>query len=95
MRLLTLHCFFSTLLTIFYMFSTIDPYLRQLFSHVVFLFSPSFFTLPTTKHILQFTMLDSISLQPARNITEIKKILQSPRQKKRCHVITKPNALIY
>ena len=27
----------------------------------------------STKHILQFTMFDTISLQPARNITEMKK----------------------
>ena len=31
-------------------------------------------------------MSDSVSLQPARNIMEIKKTLDSPRQKKRCRV---------
>ena len=36
--------------------------------HLLF---PSLFT---TKHIVQFTMFDSISLQPARNITEIRNI---------------------
>ena len=36
--------------------------------------------------MLQFTMLDSISLQPARHITEIKKILHSPQRKKKYRV---------
>ena len=38
-----------------------------------------------TRHILQLAMFDSISLQPARNITEVK-ILYSPRQKKKMRV---------
>ena len=42
MWLLTLHCFFLTLMSGFYMFSSIFPYLPLLFSHFVFLFSPSF-----------------------------------------------------
>ena len=50
------------------------------FFHLLFL------TLLATRHILQFTMFDSISLQPARNITEIKKTLHSPRQKKKYRV---------
>ena len=71
-----------------YMFSNIHPYLSLLFSHFVFLFSPSFFTLLTTRHILLFTVLmfDSISLQPAYNITEIRKTLYSSWQKKKCHI---------
>ena len=56
------------------MFSIIHPYLFELFPHFVFFFSPSFHPLLATRHILQFTMFDSILLQPARNITEIKKI---------------------
>ena len=42
MRLLASHCFFLTLITVFYMFSTIHPYLFLLFSHFLFLFSPLF-----------------------------------------------------
>ena len=38
-----------------------------------FYFHLLFHALLTTRHILQFTLLDSISLQPVRNITEIKK----------------------
>ena len=45
-----------------------------------------FLTLLATRHILQFTMFDSISLKPARNITEIKKKIHSPRRKKKCRV---------
>ena len=41
LRLLTLHCFFLTLVTVFYMYNTIYPYLFLLFSHFMFLFSPS------------------------------------------------------
>ena len=72
LRLLTLHCFFLTLITDFYMFNVVYPYLLLLFSHLVFLFSSFFLILLTTRHILQFIMFDTISLQPARNITEIK-----------------------
>ena len=73
-RLLTLHCFFLTLLY-FYIFSTIYPYLSLLFSHFVFSFLPCFFTFLSTSHILQYTMFDSISLQPARNNTRWKNTL--------------------
>ena len=48
------------------------------------LFHLLFFTLLAMRHILQFTMFDSISLQPASNITEMRKTLHSPRQKKKC-----------
>ena len=41
MRLLTLHCFFLTLITIFYVYNTMYSYLFLLFSHFVFLFSTS------------------------------------------------------
>ena len=37
-----IHWFFLTLLIFFSMFNTINPYLSLLFSHFVFLFSPSF-----------------------------------------------------
>ena len=37
-----IHCSFLTLINVFYMFSTIQPSLSLLFSHFVFLFSPSF-----------------------------------------------------
>ena len=48
-------------------------------------FHPLFLTLFSTRHILQFIMFDLISLQPARNIKEIKKN-HSPSQKKKCRV---------
>ena len=47
-------------------------------------FHPLFLTLLATRHILQFTIFDSISLQSARDITEI--TLHSPRRKKKCRV---------
>ena len=45
-----------------------------------------FLTLPSTRDILLFTMFDSILLQPARNITEIRKTHYSSRRKKKCPV---------
>ena len=45
-----------------------------------------FLTLPSTRDILLFTMFDSILLQPARNITEIRKTRYSSRRKKKCPV---------
>ena len=57
------------------MFSAIYPFLSQLFSHFAFLFSPSFSFSSRHKTHLQFTMFDSISLQPAQNITEIRNTL--------------------
>ena len=57
----------------FYMLSTLHPYLFLPFSHFVFRFSLFFLTLLSTRHILEFTMFDSISSQPARNIAEINK----------------------
>ena len=44
-----------------------------MFSFIVFYFHVFLLTRLATRHILQFTMFDSISLQRARNITEIKK----------------------
>ena len=42
LRLLTLPCFFQTIITVFfYIYNTIYPYLLLLFFHFVFLFSPS------------------------------------------------------
>ena len=77
-----IHSFFLTLINVFYIFSTIHSYLSLLFSHFVFLFSPSFPYSP--QDILQFTIFDSISLQPARNITEI--TLHSPQRKTKCRI---------
>ena len=37
-----IHCFFLNLINVFYMFSTLHRYLSILFSHFVFLLSPSF-----------------------------------------------------
>ena len=54
----------------FHMFSAIYSYLSLLFSHSVFLFSPSLsfpFRLETHSTIYNF---DLIPLQPTRNITE-------------------------
>ena len=74
-----IHYFFLTLINDFiYIFSTIHPYLSQLFPHFVFFFLLLFLTLLATRHILQFTMFDLIS--------EIKKTLPSPRRKKKCCV---------
>ena len=67
-----IHCFFLTLINVSCMFSTIHPHLSLFFSHLVFLFSPSFSCHET---ILQFTMFDSISLKLARNITQIKNFI--------------------
>ena len=82
-------CFFICLATY------IHPYLSLLFSHFVFLFSPSFFTLFATRHILLFTMFDLISLQPAYNITEIRKkhFIVHDERKSVTLIIIKTNAL--
>ena len=77
------------------MFSTIHLYLSLLFPHCVFYFHLLFLTLLATTHILQFTMFDSISLQPARNITEIKKqVTVYDGRKSVALIITKTNTLI-
>ena len=63
----------------------IIPYIHICFYYFLilcFYFHLLFFTLLATKHILQFTMFHIISLQTARNITEIK-MLHSPRRKKK------------
>ena len=78
------------------MFSAIYPYLPLLFSHFVFLFSLSFSFSSRYGHILQFTMFNTNSLQPARNITEIKKMLHSPLPSKKFPVnYNQPNAPIF
>ena len=48
-----------------------------------------------TRHILQFTMLASISLQPARNISEIKNTSQSTTKKNFRVNHNQPNALTF
>ena len=53
-----------------------------------------FLSLLATRHTLQFTMFDSISLQPAHNITEIRKTLHKSTIKEKVLIITKTNALI-
>ena len=73
------------------MFSGICPYQPLLFSHFVFLFSLSFSFSSRYGHILQFTMFNTNSLQPARNITEIKKCFIVHYQVKRfLLIITNP-----
>ena len=67
------------------MFSTIYPYLLQLFSHFVFLFCFLFLTLLARRHILQFIMFNLFSLHPARNITKIDKYFIL-HDKKKCRV---------
>ena len=54
------------------MFSAIYPYLSLLFSALCFYF-----------YFLQFTIVDSISLQPAGNIIEIKKYFIRPVEMKK------------
>ena len=49
-------------------------HMSSLFPHFVFLFSPSLFTFLPMRQVLQF-MFESISLEAARNITEIKNTL--------------------
>ena len=68
------------------MLSTIQPYLSLLFLILCSYFHLLFLTLLATRYILLFTMFDSISLQPARNVTELTKTLYSSRRKKKCRV---------
>ena len=67
----------------------ICPTYFWLFSHFMFLFSHFSFFFLATRHILQFTMFDLISLQPAHNITKIKITSQSTTQEKVLHYQTK------
>ena len=65
-------------------FTSLVPYIHIRLYYFLILcsyFHPLFLTLLATRHILQFTIFDSISLQPARIITEI--TLHSPRRKKK------------
>ena len=90
-----MHCFFLTLITVFYMFSTMYPYLSVLFFLFCFYFHLLFLIFLATRHILQFTIFDSISLQPARIITEIRKyFIVHDKRKNVALIITKSNALI-
>ena len=60
-----------------------------------FYFHLHFHSLVATRHILQFTMFDLISLQPALN-TPRQEILHSPLPKKKCHDSdSQTNALIF
>ena len=45
-----------------------------------------FLILLATRHVLPFTIFDSISLKPSSYITETRKTLRSPRRKKKCRV---------
>ena len=70
-----------------FFFIPLVPYIHIYLYYFLILcsyFHPLLLTLLVTRHILQFTIFDSISLQPARNITEI--TLHSPRRKKKCRV---------
>ena len=86
MRLLTFTvsswlCFFTVSFLLL-----LIPYIHICLYYFLILFSCFhllFLTLLAPRHILQFTMLDSISLQPAREIT---KTLHSSWQKKNCRV---------
>ena len=61
----------------FFTFAVTYPYPFLLISDFVFLFLSFLLILLTTRHILQFTMFDIISLQLARNIQR-QKIFHSP-----------------
>ena len=77
-----IHCFFLTLINVF----LLVPYIHICLYYFLILcsyFHLLFLTLLAARHILQFTMLDSISLQPAR---EIIKTLYRPWQRKNCRV---------
>ena len=81
-------CFFICLVPCMYIclyyFLILCSYFYLLFLTVLFL-----------RHILQFTMFDSISSQPGRNITEIKKHFMAHDERKSVAlVITKTNTLI-
>ena len=77
------------------MFSTIHPYLFLVFfSFCILIFTLFFLTLLVTRHILQFTMFDSILLNPTRNITEIKNTSVHDERKSVALIITKTNTLI-
>ena len=68
-------------------FISLVPYIHICLYYFLILcsyFHPLFLTLLATRHILQFTIFDSISLQPARNITEI--TLHSSQRKKKFRV---------
>ena len=54
------------------MFGVMHLSLSLPFSHFVFFFNLFFHSLLATGRILQFTTFGLISLQPARNITEIR-----------------------
>ena len=65
-------------------FISLVPYIHICLYYFLILcsyFHPLFLTLLATRHILQFTIFDSILLQPARIITEI--TLHSPRREKK------------
>ena len=65
------------------------------FLNLCFYFHLLFHSLLATKHIPQFIMFDSISLQPASNITEIRNT-HSPLPKKKCCVnCNQSDALIF
>ena len=82
MWLSILHCFFLTLITVFsYVYISLFVSIILSFSQC-FYFHLLFPYLFATRHILHFTMFDSISLQPARNITEIRNTSQ-PTTKER------------
>ena len=70
-----IHCFFLTLINVFFIHFYYFLILCSYF-HLLFL------ALLTTRHILQFTMFDTISLKPARNVTEIKNTSQSITKEK-------------
>ena len=96
MRLLTLHCFFLTLLTVFYMFSAIYPYLSLLLSHFVLLFSPSFsFSSRHETHSTIYNVwFDFITTCPVA--LRRKEIIHSPLPKKKCRVnYNQPNGLVF
>ena len=77
------------------MFSTMFSYLSLLLSHFAFSFHLLFCTLHTTRHILQFTMFDSISLQPASKIASSEQFRVHDKRKSVTLIKTKQNILIF
>ena len=79
-----IQCFFLTLM----LFCMFRPYIHICLYYFLILcsyFHVPFLTLLATRHILLLTIFDSISLQPARNTTELRKTLYGWRRKKKCH----------
>ena len=84
LQLITLHCFFLTLVTVFFLICII-PCIHICFYYFLilcFYFHLLFLNFLAMKHILQFTIFHIISLQTAHNIMEIRNTSQSTMKEK-------------